>query len=400
MKFNKLLIIFVIIGCILTLGYIAKSITNSPVDNTSVTNVTLPGNETNVSFTFSPTSTPKNVISGSGRGQVLVSIGEYDAQLPVIVDNAVSGNVSKGKPLSLNLTEGIHTVKICADTVCDSLNVNVLPSMKVTVDFEERLRRIFTQGSLNVTIGNYNSTLPVYIDNISAGMVSNVKPFSQFISPGLHAVKICAINNCYTQNVNMKPSGQVSVDFGDQLNSGTLMADLIIYIGGYDAVLPAYVDNVSVGNVSPVNPLNLKVTSGIHYVKVCSGVICENAVIETKFGRPSYIDFGEQLKRDVEFPDPTVRILSASQNGNTLVVNSEFINPTRKDLTMTATISATYTFLDPETKVRTGNSVSTIQSHLVKSGERTKYQFSLYLGGGSSSSTIASDPVVIDLSTK
>ena len=229
-------------------------------------------------------------------------------------------------------------------------------------------------------------------------MASKDKPFTESINAGYHMVKVCTDNDCYMQNIAVKPSDQVNVDFGDQLKSGSiLMADLIVYIGGYDAVLPAYVDNVSVGNVSPVNPLNLKVTSGMHYVKVCSGVICENSVVETKFGKPSYLDFGDQLKKDVEFPDPTVRIVSASQTGNSLIVSAEFINPTKKDLTMAATISATYTFLDYDTKVRTGSSVETVQTHLIKSGVRTTYQFSMYMEGGQN--TMASDPVVISLDT-
>jgi hypothetical protein len=389
MKINKLLIFFVIIGCILAVGYFAKSFTS----NTTGENTTLKNSSINNSTTPSDV---KTVVSNPG--QIIISIGGYNALLPVAIDDKISGNVTKGKPLTLTLSGGIHTVKLCSGTVCETADVNIIPAMKTTIDFEERLNKDLPQGPLNVSIGDYDATLPVYIDDLSAGMVSSGKPLVQMISVVNHSVKICTDDKCYTSDVEVRLlANQTMVDFGDQLKSGIEQGDLMVSIGGYEATLPVFVDNKRIGFASQGTPLAVKINTGFHDVKVCSGIVCENGTVEIKFGKQAFVDFGAQLIKDVEFPTPTVRIVDSSMSGSTLLVDVEFINPNKTDLTMTATVSCVYTYVDSE-HVRQSTSTKGVISKLVKAGDRTTQTMNLYFSGGSY--FIASEPVVLDVTTK
>jgi hypothetical protein len=188
MKINKYYIFFVIMGCILAVGCTTISTTDekpTPPDTSSNLNI--------IPTTILPQTTN---LPGTNTGQLVVSIGGYNAQFPVIVDDKNSGTVSQGKPLKLNLSEGIHTIKICSGDACDTVDVNILSAITTTIDFEERLNRDLPQGSLNVSIGYYNANIPVYIDNSRVGNVSPGKPLSQKVSAGSHSVKICILDDC------------------------------------------------------------------------------------------------------------------------------------------------------------------------------------------------------------
>ena len=386
MKLNKILILFVIIGCILTFGYITKIIGAKTIENTTT------------SYIHTTIDPQKSTTTDNSPGQILISIGNYNALLPVYIDNTKYGNVSGGNPLNLKLSEGSKNVSVCAGTVCESVDVDIIAGIKMTVDFEEKLTQDLPQAALNVSVGNYKGILPVFIDNMSVGNISSGMPFVQTVSSGYHVVKICTNDNCFTDTVKVTPPNQTFIDFEDQLESGELLADLTVSIGGYDAKLPVLIDNETVGIVSQENPLTIRTTVGTHDVKVCSGTICEEDQVNMKFAKQTFIDFGDQLKKDAEFTEPTVRIIDGFVNANTMTVDAEFINPTTKDLTMTATISDTYTYKDYSSNVRIGSSAQIIQSEFVKAGDRTNYQFNIYLSGGDS--IIASEPVVIDLTTQ
>ena len=75
-------------------------------------------------------------------GALHVSIGGYNAELPVFVDNASAGNVSMSKPLDLVVREGRHTVKVCVGILCENETVDIKFGQPVYVDFGARLKKI------------------------------------------------------------------------------------------------------------------------------------------------------------------------------------------------------------------------------------------------------------------
>jgi len=239
------------------------------------------------------------------------------------------------------------------------------------------------KGQLNVSIGDYDAELPVFVDNVSAGTVSRDEPLKLSVSSGRHTVMICVIGSCIQEDVLIISSNPATLDFGERLKNEVIRGALQVSIGGYNAELPVFVDNARVGNVSLSKPLSLTVSEGHHTVKVCVGILCENETVEIKFAQPVYVDFGERLKKVAEFPTPTIRIVGTQLKDDMVTVDVEFINPGNNDLTMSATIQCAYSYIDPTTHWRTGNIKKGTVTTSVKAGTRTVQSLDLYLTGGS-----------------
>jgi len=240
------------------------------------------------------------------------------------------------------------------------------------------------KGLLNVTIGDYPSELPVFIDNKSAGSVSVSKPLNLTVNVGRHTVRICVVGLCNNQDVMVVSSSPSEVDFGEWLKKEVVTGSLTVSIGGYNAELPILVDNGTVGNVSQGKPLNLMVSEGNHTVKVCVGILCVNETVEVKFAKPIFIDFGERLKNIAEFTNPTVRIVDTRQDGSKVTVDLEFFNPSKNDLTYTTVVQCAYSYIDPQTDWRTGNAKQITVTRSVKAGTRSKQSSDIWLSGGRS----------------
>jgi hypothetical protein len=395
MKFEKILILFIIIGCILAFGYFSRSTPISASANTASSgiNPVIAQNSTVI-----PTnSLPPTPAPGTPGGQVIISIGDYEGQLPVFIDTVAAGNVSKGKPLRLNLAEGTHLVSTCEGTVCESLSVDVDPPFKTTVDFGERLKLDALPGFLTISTGNYPARVPVFIDAVDAGFVMPGMPFNQTIPAGNHTVSVCPEGRCFNQTVTMRPGAGTSLDFGELLTTVSNQGSLRISIGGYEGELPVLIDNTSFGTVALGRPLDIRLNEGNHTVKVCAGKICEQEEVRVQFAKPYTVDFGERLENDVEFQKPAARIVTSYMSGSTLTAEVEFINPDAVDRTITATISCVYSFNDARGS-RQSSSAQTQVSRLVKGGDRGSQMVSLGMGGGSD--IIANEPVVTDVTVK
>jgi hypothetical protein len=78
-----------------------------------------------------------------------------------------------------------------------------------------------------------------------------------------------------------------------------LQEHMEVSIGNYRAELPVFVDNITVGTVSPGTPLDISVDEGHHVVKVCDGSACVQADVQVTSGIKTVIDFGERLAQDV-----------------------------------------------------------------------------------------------------
>jgi hypothetical protein len=393
-----LFVILIITGCILVTGCVLKPTGNGTVEQTtSPTPVPI---ATVKIASIVPTEVPAlgEIPDGIAFGKLNVSIGTYNARLPVYVDNMSAGQVSGGKMLNLKVGEGIHSVKVCTGQVCEMVSTEVKAGVKTTIDFEDRLDANAPQGSLMISIGTYQATLPVYVDNMSAGTLAPGKPVEQMVSQGEHVVKVCNGDTCFSQKVTISASNQSVLDFGERLKNDISQGQVTVSIGGYNAVdLPVQLDGLNVGNVSLGKPLDLKTKEGNHTVSVCAGMVCEKEDVKIKFGKPAFVDFGDRLKADVEFPKPTVRISSFLVSGQELTAEVEFINPDKADHTMSATVSCVYSFVDDQS-IRRNDVVQKRISVAVDAGTRHTEEAYLYLGGGSS--VIPSDPVIINVEVK
>jgi hypothetical protein len=159
---------------------------------------------------------------------------------------------------------------------------------------------------------------------------------------------------------------------------------LIISNGGWTGEYPVSVDNMSVGVVSAKNPLSLMIQEGSHVVEVCCGRICERENVTVSFGKQQTVDLSEQLKKDLEFSEPAMRITGYYLSGDRITVAVEFINPTMHALTMTADVSCGYSYIDSRTYNRFGNSAQGRVYATVNACDRVTQIVNLDLATGSS----------------
>ena len=149
-----------------------------------------------------------------------------------------------------------------------------------------------------------------------------------------------------------------------------LNGTLKVSISSWNAELPLFIDSTSVGTVAMDKPFMGMVEEGNHTVKVCAGTKCVEEEVEIKFAKQVFIDFSERLKKEVVFPVPTAQIIDYYRSGDGVGIVVEFINPSVKDLVMSADISDGYTYIYTRTNQRTAETVRGRASATVKSGQR------------------------------
>ena len=165
-------------------------------------------------------------------------------------------------------------------------------------------------------------------------------------------------------------------------NTSALKGPLRVSISGYPADLDVMIDNKTAGLVKQEKPLDLMLEEGDHRVSVCVGDICEVETVKILFAKQVYVDFGDRLRRDVEFPVPTARILEYYKNGDGVTVSVELINPSTKDLTMSAEVSVGYSYIDYRSGTRKGESSRANLMDRVRAGDRQRYTVDLYFVDG------------------
>jgi len=195
--------------------------------------------------------------------------------------------------------------------------------------------------------------------------------------------------NTFTPFVNTTkvPSANTTLNATNTTNvTSKLKGPLRVSVGSYstDDPLPVSIDNISVGVVKAGFPLNLMVAEGNHSVTVCVGVICPEKNVTVEFARNTFLDFEDLLRARAEFSKPVIRILRSYRNGGGVGVELEFINPTQKDLTMSADVSVGYSYIDGRTSIRMGDSVRTRATEFVEAGRRITRTVFLDFADGSS----------------
>jgi hypothetical protein len=128
MKLSVPFALFIAIGLILAAGCVAT--TNKNTVNSS-------SNTTDSSLNATPN------ITSQLKGSLVVSVAgfSYPTNLSVFLDNETVGTVNPTSPLYLMVSEGNHTIKVCADFVCERESVTIRFGRYVTVDFSERLHK-------------------------------------------------------------------------------------------------------------------------------------------------------------------------------------------------------------------------------------------------------------------
>jgi hypothetical protein len=209
---------------------------------------------------------------------------------------------------------------------------------------------------------------------LASGCVAQTKkdPVNGNVSP----------TNTFTPFVNTTPGSNATINATNATNTSVLKGPLRVSISGYPAELDVIIDNKSAGLVKQEKPLDLMLEEGNHSVRVCVGQICENETVKILFAKQTYVDFGDRLRKDVEFPVPTARILEFFKNGDGVTVSVEFINPSTKDLTMTAEISVGYSYIESRSGTRKGESSRTNLMDVVDAGTRQRYSVDLYFVDG------------------
>jgi hypothetical protein len=238
------------------------------------------------------------------------------------------------------------------------------------------------------------SALLIAIVIVAAGCVSTT---SKSAANETVTVSSARFANTSDHGVNETKNATANVTPADAGFKGPLR----ISISGisYPANLSVILDNESAGTVQPTIPLYLMVPEGNHTVRVCADSVCEQEEITIRFGKYTSVDFSERILKEVTFPDPfarpSARITDYYKNGNAIVVNVEFYNPSEEDLLMSASVSVGYSYIDDRTSIKMGDCAKgTLMQH-VKAGQRITDDIALYFVSGRSHSY--SIPVIDEL---
>jgi hypothetical protein len=244
-----------------------------------------------------------------------------------------------------------------------------------------------------------------------------IVPFSLCIAVGLVVAAGCITTTTKhaentTTTISITPTVTTLDNGGNKTLNATanstsfsnLKGSLRVSISGISnpANLTVILDNETIGTVSPAIPLYRMVPEGNHSVMVCMDSVCEQESVVTMFGKYVTVDFSDRVKKNMKFPDPLARpdarILEYFKNGNGISVHVEFINPSKEDLMMMASVSCGYSYIDDRTSFKMGDSAKGKLIQNVKAGQRITANLDLYFVSGRSYSFDI--PVIDELTIK
>ncbi len=189
-----------------------------------------------------------------------------------------------------------------------------------------------------------------------------------------------------TGNVSSTPTPAVTLSVNETpapLPTVTpLKGTLTVSVGGWRGEFPVSVDTMSAGVVSTDNPLVLRIDEGNHTVELCCGMRCEQQTVDIRFAKQRTVDFSAQLQRDLGFTQPTARVTGYRPEGDRMTIDMEFINPTQKPLTISADVSAQYSYIDTRTYDRITSLVQSRQAVTLGACERVTKTLTFTLGSG------------------
>jgi hypothetical protein len=228
-----------------------------------------------------------------------------------------------------------------------------------------------------------------------------IVPFALITAIGLLLTAGCvAITNKNTVNSSSDITDSGLNVTPTPTSTSPLQGSLVVSVAGffYPTDLSVVLDNQTVGTVNPTSSLYLKVSEGNHTIGVCADFVCVQERVMIRFGKYVTVDFSERLQKDVVILEPTARVLECYKNGDRLSVNIEFINPSKKDLQMSGTVSCGYSYIDDRTNSKMGDSARGTFVQNVNAGQRITKELVLNLVNGNSLSY--SFPVIEELKVK
>ncbi len=157
---------------------------------------------------------------------------------------------------------------------------------------------------------------------------------------------------------------------------------LTVSIGGWLGEFPVSVDTMDAGVVATDNPLVLMLEEGNHSVELCCNTRCEQEIVDIRFGKQRFIDFSEQLRRDLKYAVPTAEIVSYRPFRDHITIDVEFINPTAKPLAMSADVSCGYSYIENTNFNRIRNVAEGQVTATVSGCDRTTQTLRFSLGSG------------------
>jgi hypothetical protein len=212
-----------------------------------------------------------------------------------------------------------------------------------------------------------------------------MNPMQLIVPIALFLVGGCLLcSGCVTQTkttndtVNISPS-QSFAKFTVPGTEGPLK----ISIGGMTGEYPVFINNIYVGVVSAEKPIAMRMLADNYTVKVCCGKICKHENVSVKFGKQQTVDVSEQFKKELGSSEPSARIISYHKNGDQIIIDVEFLNPTTETLAMSADISIGYSYIEKINNQRGGNSAQGQLSVNVNPCDRITQTLDLNLISGS-----------------
>jgi hypothetical protein len=186
-------------------------------------------------------------------------------------------------------------------------------------------------------------------------LMKSLVPFVLFM-----AIGCILVAGCVTQKMNTNENfshPQTFTSFTIVGTKGPLKISLEgsrtyddVFIGEY----PVYLNNSIAGVVSTKKSLTLQENVGNYTVKVCCGTTCEPENVTIRFGKQLTVDFSDRLKKQLGSSKPVVHIVDFLPNNNQITIIVELINPTTKNLKISADVSAGYTFIESKGYNRVG----------------------------------------------
>jgi hypothetical protein len=160
--------ILLVSGCTSTGSTSTTAQTSVPTNTPLVTTTPIQTITSAVSLT---PSQPSSILSQTTqvetlKGTIKISLGSYEKDASVYSDNVMVGNVTPGKPLTVQLTEGNHEIKVCQGTVCITQNVIATFGKVNTIDLGEQFNNAIKSSVPSATIVNSVSGGDVLIVNV------------------------------------------------------------------------------------------------------------------------------------------------------------------------------------------------------------------------------------------
>ena len=156
-------------------------------------------NKSAITASSHPTDLSLNTASNNTsplKGSLIVSVAgfSYPTNISVFLDNQTVGTVNPTSPLFLMVSEGNHTIGVCADFVCEQERVTISFGRYLTVDFSERLHQdvVIMQPTARV-LGCYKNGDHLFV-NI------------EFINPTIKDLQMSGVVSCGYSDINDRTS--------------------------------------------------------------------------------------------------------------------------------------------------------------------------------------------------